>query len=193
MKIAFAEGLPLRLVVAAGAATVLLLVVMVVGTLLVASRGVPDPVYPAAESLMASGLQLTAGRSMSSGAMVERPLFWSSRRPLDVAEMVKEEPQRRGPDPLDKATLLGVFDAGGISGVILKMDGERRRILLGNDVSDWRLISLSPDSATFARLRNGRDKGEERVLKLEHAMVAAPRQEPSGDAEAEKDLQTETP
>lgn len=193
MKIALAEGLPGRLAIGAGAATALLALALVVGAVLVISRGVPDAVPPAPDSLVAFRLQMPAESGELTGALVERPLFWSSRRPPEEVEVVQEEPQRRGPDPLDKATLLGVFDAGGISGVILKMDGERSRILLGNDVSDWRLISLSPDSATFARLRNGRDKGEERVLKLEHAMVAAPRQEPSGDAEAEKDLQTETP
>ncbi|MCK9564303.1 MAG: hypothetical protein M0R02_16435 [Bacteroidales bacterium] len=185
MKIALAEGLPGRLAIGAGAATALLALALVVGAVLVISRGVPDAVPPAPDSLVAFRLQMPAESGELTGALVERPLFWSSRRPVEAEETVVEEPRQRGPDPFDKATLAGIFVSGPDSGVILRLGGERNRVLVGDDMAGWQLVSLTPDSATFVRLQGG----EERVLKLEHALVAAPIREPSGDAGTEADSQ----
>jgi len=124
--------------------------------------------------------------------MVDRPLFWRSRRPVEEVEVtVEEESRPRGPDPFDKASLAGVFVSGSHSGVIISLGGERSRVLVGDDVAGWQLVSLSSDSATFVRLQGGSAGRAERVLKLEHAFVAAPTPEPADDAGAEADSQWE--
>jgi len=192
VKIPLAEGLPGRLAIGAGAVTGLLGLALLVGAVLVISRGVPDPLPPAPESLLAARLQMPGEAGDLTGAMVERPLFWRSRRPVEEVEVtVEEESRPRGPDPFDKASLAGVFVSGSHSGVIISLGEERSRVLVGDDVAGWQLVSLSSDSATFVRLQGGSAGRAERVLKLEHAFVAAPTPEPADDAGAEADSQWE--
>lgn len=105
----------------------------------------PDPVKTDYLALVPS---LPARKSVDTGrlmAMLERPLFSSTRRPPPRGA---SEAQASG-DSLGAARLLGVFEGGQASGVILHVAGKNRRLRLNESVDGWVLQGVQKRAATF--------------------------------------------
>lgn len=79
-------------------------------------------------------------------AMLERPLFSSTRRP--PPPVVPEAPIPV--DNLSTARLLGVFEGAQASGAILQVAGKNRRVRLNESVDGWVLQSVQRRAVTFA-------------------------------------------
>lgn len=80
-------------------------------------------------------------------ALLERPLFSSTRRPPPPPPPPVPTPP---PDLLANAQVLGVYagDAAS-SGAIVRIDGKGRRIRLGESINGWQLSSVKERSAVF--------------------------------------------
>jgi len=158
----------------------LFIVLLLVGGLRGLLFSGPEPVYPREASLAVQPItpapQLTAEqRNQISG----RPLFWSSRKPLDAA--VSEELAGSGTGPGEPGApgkiagtkLAGVFGGGETAGIIVISRGKERRLIVGEELEGWTLKAVRPTEAVFA------GDGEETTLALarEKLIVSAPQQE----------------
>jgi hypothetical protein len=107
----------------------------------------PAAIKPEFGSVSAAGLpkeELDTGRFV---AIVERPLFSPTRRPPLPPKVVVVPP----PDPLDTAHLYGIFSGAGGGGIIVRLEGQTRRVKVGDQVGDWRLKEIRGREAIFAR------------------------------------------
>lgn len=148
-------------------AGLLVLQVLYAGITLV-FRGEPEPIPPAASTLeVGSSAYRTPGPDGQGADIVARPLFWAGRQPHEAApapEPVVAAPAQ--PAPLKDIKLLGVYSAGPNSGIIVSLEGERRRLQIDDEVDGWTFSMMSDDGAIFA---NGASSTE---LRLEHALPA---------------------
>lgn len=128
----------------------LLLVSLVFGGLrLVASSGL-DPVFPSADSLAVQTLQLGEGLTDEQAAeILNRPLFWQSRRPLVPPPKVTAKPKAKAPKKLEGIALLGVYGAGDGLGLIATVDGAFTRINKGQSVKGWQFSAYEDGAAVF--------------------------------------------
>lgn len=125
----------------------------------------PDPIVPVAESLAFSEVRTVQTVSaLQSDEIVTRPLFWSSRRPLDTAAVI-ENIATDGKPTGDLATvsLTGVFGGGESAGIIAVVGDKKHRVLVGGKLFDWTLDSMGLDHAVFVR------RGEAQKLELKAA------------------------
>ncbi len=171
------RGLLSLLTRAAVATSAALAIALVLGAILIKTRPVPEPIEPASSAVSAVQIEEPVETGARGGeALVERPLFWRSRRPWEPDPEPETKPAKE-PKPrkniLDEARLLGTFYSGPRAGVIIKVKGERRRILLHDEIDGWQLVSLTPRRATFFGPLDTADPGEHE-LALEHAMVEPP-------------------
>lgn len=90
--------------------------------------------------------------------MQERPLFRLSRR-LPPPPPKEDAPAQS--DQWDKATLLGTYAAGPISGAFLMFDGQPQRLMLGQELGGWTLHAVQPDSIELQR------SGKQRQLQVQ--------------------------
>lgn len=121
----------------------------------------PEPVnadYLAMVPSLPARKLVETGRLM---AMLERPLFSSTRRP--PPPVVPETPIPV--DNLSAARLLGVFEGAQTSGAILQVAGKNRRVRLNESVDGWVLQSVQRRAVTFA------SGGQTRTLSLVRALV----------------------
>jgi len=83
--------------------------------------------------------------------MVERPLFWSSRRFIAGSSAGESDAETAAASAgdLGKVKLLGIFGGGESAGVIALVDGSKQRILLGEEALEWTLHAVEMDRATF--------------------------------------------
>lgn len=106
-------------------------------------------------------------------ALQERPVFWQSRRPLELTPQKAESGKKKQPavpdknDPINGAKLLGIFRSD-VSGVIVEYEGRRVRLRMGESVDGWTLSTLDAEEASFS---SGRMLV---AVRLEHAFVKAP-------------------
>ncbi len=128
----------------------LLLVSLVFGGLrLVASSGL-EPVFPSVDSLAVQTLQLGEGLTAEQAAeILNRPLFWQSRRPLVPPPKVIAKPKAKAPKKLEGITLLGVYGAGDGLGLIATVDGAFTRINKGQSVKGWQFSAYKDGAAVF--------------------------------------------
>lgn len=97
-------------------------------------------------------------------AMLDRPLFSMTRRPPPPP------PPPAPPAPVDTlstARLFGVFEGGGIGGVILNIGGKNRRVRLNEVVDGWTVKAIQGRDVTFS------SNGATRVLQLPRAALKA--------------------
>lgn len=116
------------------------------GTLRNAHWQAPEPVtadYLAMVPSLPARKPVETGRLM---AMLERPLFSSTRRPPPPAASEVPVPA----DNLSTARLLGVFEGAQTSGAILQVAGKNRRVRLNEAVDGWVLQSVQRRAVTFA-------------------------------------------
>jgi hypothetical protein len=126
----------------------------------------PSPILPTAESLAVKPLELEQPLSNEgSKAVLARPLFWESRRPLDAEPLKlalpKEKPNKV--QRLEGVTLHGVFGAGESLGVIATVNGKLQRVSGNQTIKGWQLESYSSGIAVFA------NSGRKQSLPLELA------------------------
>jgi hypothetical protein len=93
-------------------------------------------------------------------AMLDRPLFSSSRRPPPPPPPPAPAQAQAPVDNLSTARLSGLFFGDGVGGIIINIAGKHRRVRLNEGVDGWLLKSIQERSVTFAR------GGESRTLPL---------------------------
>lgn len=104
--------------------------------------------------------------------IITRPLFWVGRRPLEAVNVVAEpDGKGGGAAELDKVTLVGVFGGGDTAGVIVLVDGKKRRILLDEELDGWILKSIEGGKGVFAR---GPRRETLELQRVDLGLVAAP-------------------
>lgn len=168
--------------------TLLLFIMLALAWWQVKQTRLPEPLLPAPDSLSAVQIGLPAGEESTTGDVVERPLFWSGRRPFVPSE---EEPAPvaaapAADDELDKVKLLGAYMASGRAGIIFELDGKRQRIVIGEDIGDWTLRYINPTGAIFERGSGGVENT--RILSLQHAAPDAAMVSRDRQANEEQDI-----
>lgn len=133
----------------------------------------PQPLAPSADSLEAVVIDLSEYDLVDKSDMLERPLFWQERRPYVAKEkkVVDKKPVllEEGDDPFDKIKLIGVYSGG----AIFIVDGEKKRLYIGDEVAEWTLDLMNADSVIFVQ------GSENKLLQLEHATVKAAKVKPA--------------
>jgi hypothetical protein len=86
--------------------------------------------------------------------LVERPLFWASRRqlvapPPTPAAKDKTLSANAQAGDLNKVKLLGIFSGEESAGVIAMVAGNKERILVHEKALEWTLDSVAMDRAVF--------------------------------------------
>ena len=141
---------------------VLLLFSAVLGGFRLVASNEPDPVFPSADSLAVQALQLDAGLTAEQVAeILNRPLFWQSRRPLVPPPKVVAKPKPKAAKKLAGVNLLGVYGAGDGLGLIATVDGVFSRINKGQSVKGWKFSGYEEGAAVFV------SGGKKSVLPLE--------------------------
>ena len=131
----------------------------------------PDAIQPSLEGI--ADTRLLSAEVVDADLSNEirtRPLFWSSRRPVQpvaVSAEVVDKPESQG--GLDKMKLVGLFGSGEKVGIIALVKGKKRRILLKEDVEGWTLDSVERNEAIFT---NGPRR--EKLILLQQKYVASP-------------------
>jgi hypothetical protein len=114
-----------------------------------------DSVLPAPDTLVVSELKrFGAVLDEQSAELRARPVFWASRRTIvdsagpeaAVAPVAKSKAKK---SELDKVKLLGIFGEGDSSGIIVLVEGDKKRILRGDKLVGWTLESISGGHAAF--------------------------------------------
>ncbi len=132
---------------------------------LVAMTG-PAPVAPAADSLEVPPVLSPAEVAAEARNEINaRPLFWSSRRPVE-AVVVLAEPENK-PGELKNVKLVGLFGSGEQAGIIALVKGKKQRILLGDAVEGWTLKSITQSELVVA---NG---SQTKTLALQRGKIKA--------------------
>ena len=120
---------------------------------------------PSVEPFKPAELAVASPAEPGSSVMVEeesldfidRPLFWSSRRPpvavaTDEVAIVTEESEasEAAAEQLEGVQLLGTFGSGDRSGAIIAAkDDERERLYVGDTLGGWTLIEVASRAAFF--------------------------------------------
>ncbi|MEM1153953.1 MAG: hypothetical protein AAGI44_07415 [Pseudomonadota bacterium] len=96
-------------------------------------------------------------------AVLDRPLFWRSRRPSEAPKTPVES--KKSAEQLQDVKLVGVFGSGNRSGVIVLFKGSEKRLLVGEDLDGWELTDIDEAGIHFA------DGGRRETLRLERRVV----------------------
>lgn len=125
-------------------------------------------VEPAPTSLQALPIMQPREEKKGSSDMLERPVFWNSRK-VYVPALAPVKPQAKvklEPDNFDKVTLLGMYGGGNHLGVIVKGVNGSQRVRVGEDIAGWVLESINPEGAGFSQ------DGKQRILLLQKPLPA---------------------
>jgi len=156
------------------------------GALRLLTLASPEPVAPAADSLqlpavVGPAVVATAGRN----EIISRPLFWSSRRPVDGVATLADPGSR--PGELEGVRLLGLFGSGKQAGVIALVQNQKRRILLGDTVEGWTIESITPHTLVVS---NG-ERSETLALQQGTVTVRPARAPAAAASQAERQPESE--
>lgn len=126
----------------------------VLGWLAVAASSGPAALAPAEDSLTVTELKTPALIEQDQvAALMQRPLFWEGRRPVDVVVVPQVQPQQqaaaRPAKRLEGVDLRGVFGVGDSLGVIVSVDGKLTRIRVGEQLKGWELVEFADGEARF--------------------------------------------
>jgi len=136
------------------------------GALRLATSDGPAAVAPAADSLQVpTVLSPALVAAEERNEINARPLFWNSRRPVEVVAMLEESVDK--PGKLKDVKLVGLFGSGEQAGIIALVKGKKRRILLGDAVEGWTLKSITQSELVVA---NG---SQTKTLALQRGRVKA--------------------
>lgn len=81
-------------------------------------------------------------------ATLERPLFDPGRRPPPPPQTVAAAP---APDPMPDIRLLGVYGNKAAGGVIARVDGQVRRVRIGESFGGWSIKELRANEIVIGR------------------------------------------
>ena len=112
----------------------------------------PESVLPAPDTLVVSELKrYGVVLDEHSAELRARPLFWASRRSSgdSVGQVAAVTKSKANKSELDKIKLLGIFGVGDSAGIIALVQGDKKRILLGDKMVGWTLESISGGHAVF--------------------------------------------
>ena len=148
-----------RRVSAASAGLMLILMLVTLSNIF---AGLPDPRQPAPDLFDNPDPALWALRAESARELTvfgDRPLFSATRR-IKVRPPAEESAPKSEPVgpvlTLDKWSLLGIFDSGEVEGALIRHpDSGRHRLVLGESVDGWELISVDPRSVRFKSVAGG--------------------------------------
>lgn len=99
--------------------------------------------------------------------LLERPLFSPTRRPPPPPPPPPPPVAAAPVDNFSTASLSGVFEGPGGTGIIIQMAGKNHRLQLHQTLDGWTLKSVSGRQVTFG------NAGETRVLQLPRAALSA--------------------
>ena len=127
----------------------------------------PEPIMPAETSLQGKSVAFAVLGEAQAAVIRSRPLFWKGRQPYvedeaGGAAVVETRPTDKS--SIRGVKLLGVYAAGPNSGIIVLINGERRRLGIDDSIGDWTFTMMSSDGAIFE------SGGDSKVLQLEHAV-----------------------
>ncbi|WP_339615956.1 hypothetical protein [uncultured Gilvimarinus sp.] len=98
-----------------------------------------------------------------------RPLFWHGRKPYVEPEPEPEPIAKPQNNALDSVEVLGLFQSGAASSVVLKDKSGTSRISMGEGYKGWHLIEVLPRSAIFARAGGNRSEASEtKEVRINH-------------------------
>jgi hypothetical protein len=82
-------------------------------------------------------------------ATLERPLFVPTRRPPPKPEEVAAAPPP--PDPLPDIRLLGLYGNQDVGGMIARIDGQVRRLRVGESIGTWSVKEVRRNEVVIVR------------------------------------------
>ena len=106
--------------------------------------------------------------SAASAVILERPMFAPDRRPPPPPPPPVAPPP---PDPLANLQIKGIF-AGETTGILARLDGKSRRIMLNETIGPWTLKSIEGRDITFTQ------GTESRKLRLAYTRLDTPAPKP---------------
>lgn len=136
----------------------------------------PDPVLLAADAMQPAKVLVFVDET-SASALIERPVFWQSRRVLVAAGKQVEPTAQKAAvadvAALENVTLLGVFGSGSSGSIIAMVDGTQQRVAINDSVKGWELTGIKGREVTFNQ------RGVNKALTFEYTAVwLAPEPEP---------------
>lgn len=178
-----------RVELAAVLLLVALLLWLTLGLLRLLVGAGPEPLLPADDSLAVQALELEPSLANEDAtAILQRPLFWESRRPLAPQVAATSTPESTVVQNLDGVTLHGVFGAGDSLGLIVSVNGVQSRVATGGSVKGWRFTEYSDGTAKFER--GGRQATLPLAMAVPSVSIAAARRrdtaEPTADDSGQK-------
>lgn len=134
---------------------VLLLVGLIYGATRLVLMRAPDSLRPAADVLAVGEVKSWPPVSTdATQALLNQPLFWPSRRPLAPVEVIVTEPKQSSTGTraaqIKGVILVGVFGGGDSAGIIVLYKGNKRRVMVGEELDGWKLKSVAPESAVIS-------------------------------------------
>ena len=152
---------------------------LALGGLRLATLSAPDPVTPAPDSLRVPAVLSPVSVAASErNEIISRPLFWSGRRPVEEVATLSEPQAKAG--ELKGVKVVGLFGSGERAGIIALVKGQKRRILLGDEVEGWTLKSVAPFELVVA------SGGRTETLSLERGSVKSAPADKSADKSTSK-------
>jgi len=86
----------------------------------------------------------------------ERPLFWPSRRVESEVETTEQELGQSQLATIEGVKLVGIFVSADSTGIIVLLDGEKRRLQVGDELNNWRVKSVSAQEVVL--FADGRER-----------------------------------
>ncbi|GAB3281321.1 hypothetical protein [Parahaliea aestuarii] len=170
----------LELAVLVVAAVLLLQLALTAADLLLPPN--PDPVAPAADSLVVGSIEERARvNGEQSAAIRARPLFFPSRRPLEAEPVVAQqpEPEKKASTKRPDLKIVGVFGAGDMQGVIALHKNKLQRLYLDDNIEGWVLGKIEGGRAT---LNNNGDSWTVVLKRTDTGITAVSQPEPAAEA-----------
>ena len=137
----------------------------------------PAPQAPNFDDARASALRANPAAAAQDPLVLERPLFYPSRRPQAPASAASSAaPAPPPPTAIEQVKLQGIVAGPLLTGVMLLEDGKNRFVRTGETVGDWTLRAVQGRDAVFER------DGQQRRIELSLLPAAAPTDSPSAAA-----------
>lgn len=125
-----------------------------------------EPVMLAQDALLPAEI-FAASDDVSAQGLIDRPLFWNTRRALkstgQAGVAAAARPKAANVAVLENVTLMGVYNSGGVGGIIVQVDGNTQRIPINQKVKGWEVTEINAREVTVQQ------RGVSRKLTFEYA------------------------